>query len=136
MNRPLLKPFLSSLCSLALIALPVAASGDKTDISNVVSRILKLLSLLAPGSRCISAQADIRIVGSEDGKLTVDVSGKDKDKIDDLRYRLTSSGGNAELHISGGPRNDINFEVSRPTKLPNSTPASPPATLPSKRHRQ
>jgi len=114
MNRPLLKPFLSSLCSLALIALPVAASGDKTDISE---RGVPHFEAAIPAGARIALHlrsGDIRIVGSEDGKLTVDVSGKDKDKIDDLRYRLTSSGGNAELHISGGPRNDINFEVRVP----------------------
>jgi hypothetical protein len=114
MNRPLLKAVLSSLCALALIALPTAAGTDKTDISE---RGVPHFEAAIPAGARIALHlraGDIRILGSGDGKLTVDISGKNKDKIDDLRYRLTSTSGNAELHVSGGPHNDINFEVHVP----------------------
>jgi hypothetical protein len=114
MIRPLLKPVLSSLCSLALIALPAAAGADKSEISE--RGIPHFEAQIPSGARvALHLRAgDIRILGAEDGKLTVDISGKNKNNIDDLRYRLTSTSGNAELHISGGPRNDLNIEVHVP----------------------
>lgn len=114
MNRPVLNPLLSSLCSLTLIALPAAAGADKTDISE--RGVPHFEAQIPPGARvALHIRAgDIRILGAEDGKLTVDISGKNKNNIDDLRYRLTSSGSNAELHVSGGPRNDLNIEVHIP----------------------
>ncbi|MBS1839577.1 MAG: hypothetical protein JSS69_07235 [Acidobacteria bacterium] len=114
MNRPLLKPILSSLCALALIALPALAGPDKTEISE--RGVPHFEAQIPSGSRvALHLRAgEIRILGSEDGKLTVDISGKNKNNIDDLRYRLASSGGNAELHVSGGPRNDLNIEVHVP----------------------
>ena len=114
MNRPVLNPLLSSLCSLILIALPATAGADKTDISE--RGVPHFEAQIPPGARvALHIRAgDIRILGAEDGKLTVDISGKNKNNIEDLRYRLTSSGGNAELHVSGGPRNDLNIEVHIP----------------------
>jgi len=113
MNRRTLKSLLSSLCTLALIALPVSAR-DKTEISE---RGVPHFEAQIPAGAKVALHlrsGDIRIVGSEDGKVSVDISGRNKDKIDDLRFHLTSSGGNAELHVSGGPRNDLAMEVHVP----------------------
>ena len=114
MNRLLIKPFLSSLCALALIALPAAAGRDKTEISE--RGIPHFEAAIPPGAHVALhiRSGEIRIVGAEDGKVSVDVTGKNRDKIEDLRYHLTSSSGNAELHISGGPRNDLTIEVHVP----------------------
>ncbi|HWZ98742.1 MAG TPA: hypothetical protein VN025_13380 [Candidatus Dormibacteraeota bacterium] len=108
------KSLLPSLCALALIALPSAAGSDKTDISE--RGVPHFEAPIPPGAHVALhlRSGDIRIVGSENGKLTVDISGKNKNNIDDLRYRLISSGNNAELHVSGGPRNDLNIEVHIP----------------------
>jgi hypothetical protein len=113
MNRPTLKGLLSTLCALALIALPVSGK-DKTEISE---RGIPHFEAQIPAGAKVALHirsGEIRIVGSEDGKVTVDISGKNKDKIQDLRYRLTNSGGNAELHVSGGPRNNLTMEVRVP----------------------
>ena len=113
MNRPIVKALLSSLCALALIALPVSGS-DKTEISERGIPHFEAQIPLGAKVALHLRSGDIRIVGSEDGKLTVDISGRNKDKIEDLRYRLTSSGNNAELRVSGGPRNDLSIEVHVP----------------------
>src|SRR5215471_1746082 len=113
MNRPIVKGLLSCLCTLALITLPVVAK-DKTEISE---RGIPHFEAQIPVGAKVALHlrsGDIRIVGSEDGKVSVDISGRNKDKIEDLRYRLTSSGGNAELHVSGGPRDDFAMEVHVP----------------------
>ena len=113
MNRIHQKTMVSFLCSIALVALPVSAA-DKTEISE--RGVPHFEAQLPVGSRIalhIRSSA-VRIVGSDEGKLTVNISGRNKNKIDDLRYRFTSSSGSAELHVSGGPRNDLDIEVRIP----------------------
>ena len=109
------KPFLASLAALSLVLLPVSSGArDRTEISE--RGIAHFEAQIPSGSRVALhiRSGDIRIVGSEDGKVSVDISGKNKDKIEDLRYRLTSESGKSELHVSGGPRNDLTIEVRIP----------------------
>jgi hypothetical protein len=113
MNRIHQNAIVSVLCSIALVALPVSAA-DKTEISE--RGVPHFEAQLPAGSRIALhiRSGAVRIVGSDEGKLTVNISGRNKNKIDDLRYRFTSSSGSAELHISGGPRNDLEIEVRIP----------------------
>lgn len=115
MNRLSFKPVFASLAALSLSLLPFASGAtDRTDISE--RGIPHFEAAIPAGSRIALhiRSGDIRIVGSDNGKVTVDVSGRNKDKIDDLRYRLTSEAGKSELHVSGGPRNDLTIEVRIP----------------------
>ena len=57
---------------------------------------------------------DIRVVGSDDGKISVDISGKNAQKIEDLKHRLAILDGSAEFHLSGGPRNDVQITIRLP----------------------
>jgi hypothetical protein len=104
----------STLAAVALVLAPISTAADKTEISE--RGIPHFEAQLPSGARIALhlRSGNVRIVGSEDGKLSVDISGKNKDKIEDLRYRFTSSSGNAELHVSGGPRNDLDIEVRIP----------------------
>jgi hypothetical protein len=115
MNRFPFKPVVSALASLALVLVPfLSTATNKTEISE---RGVPHFEAAIPSATRVALHirsGDIRIVGSEDGKLSVDVSGRNKDKIEDLRYRLTSSSESAELHISGGPRDDLTIEVHVP----------------------
>ena len=113
MNRIHQNAIVSLLCSIALVALPVSAA-DKTEISE--RGVPHFEAQLPAGARIALhiRSGAVRIVGSDEGKLTVNISGRNKNKIDDLRYRFTSFSGSAELHISGGPRNDLDIEVRIP----------------------
>ena len=112
-NRIHQKTVVSLLCSIALVALPVSAA-DKTEISE--RGVPHFEAQLHAGARIALhiRSGAVRIVGSDEGKLTVNISGRNKNKIDDLRYRFTSSSGSAELYVSGGPRNDLDIEVRIP----------------------
>jgi len=115
MNRLSCKSLFSTLASLALVLVPPSSGAkDKTEISE--RGIAHFEAAIPPGAHIALhiRSGEIRVVGAEEGKVSVDVSGKNRDKIEDLRYRLTSSSGNAELHISGGPRNDLTIEVHIP----------------------
>jgi|SRR5215470_8352494 len=122
MNRLSSKPLVSALvsmgASLALVLLPFSSvAKNKTEISE--RGVAHFEAAIPPTVRVALhiRSGEIHIVGSEDGKLSVDISGRNKDKIDDLRYRLTSSSESAELHISGGPKNDLTIEVHVPRNL-------------------
>jgi len=111
-----MKALVSSLCSLVLLILPVVAT-DRTEISE---RGIPHFEAAIPSATRIALHirsGDIRIVGSGDGKVSVDISGKNKDRIEDLRYRLTSTSGNAELHVSGGPKNDLQITIHIPRNV-------------------
>jgi hypothetical protein len=57
---------------------------------------------------------EILIVGADDNKITVDLAGKNADKIQDVKGRLSFSNNVAELHLSGGPRNDLQIIIHVP----------------------
>src|SRR5262249_54437300 len=101
------------LCALALLTLPLVAA-DKTEISERGKPHFEAAVPLGARMELHVRSGEIRIVGSEDGKLSVDISGRNKDRIEDLRYRFTSASGKAELRVSGGPRNDLTIEVRVP----------------------
>ncbi len=57
---------------------------------------------------------DFRIVGSDENKITVKLSGTKADDARDLTVRFKPSSGEAELRISGGPKNDLQVTVNVP----------------------
>lgn len=57
---------------------------------------------------------DIHIVGADTDKITVDVSSRHQEDLDDVKYKLTTSGSSAEFRVSGGPRNDMDITVRIP----------------------
>jgi hypothetical protein len=54
---------------------------------------------------------DIRIVGTDDAKISVDVSRKNSDDLQDIKHRLNLMPSSAEFHLSGGPMNDVRISV-------------------------
>jgi len=57
---------------------------------------------------------DVDITGSDDNKISVDVSGKNLDNIKDLKHVLKLFDGSAEFRLSGGPRNDFHITIRLP----------------------
>lgn len=57
---------------------------------------------------------DIRLVGTDDNKISVDVSGKNADEAREVKHRLVVQHGTAEFRLSGGPRNDFQIIVHLP----------------------
>jgi len=56
----------------------------------------------------------VRVLGTEDSKISVDVSAKNSWRINEVKYRLTQSSGSAELRVSGGPRSDFDVTIHVP----------------------
>src|SRR6201993_5491826 len=57
---------------------------------------------------------EILIVGADDNKITVDLAGKNADKIQDVKGRLSFSNNVAELYLTGGPRNELQIIIHVP----------------------
>jgi hypothetical protein len=57
---------------------------------------------------------DIRILGTDEHKISVDVSGRNSDRARDLRVTLKERGGATDVRISGGPKNDIRLTIRIP----------------------
>jgi len=64
--------------------------------------------------RLLVRSGEILIVGTDDNKITVDLAGKNADKIQDVKGRLSVSNNVAELHLSGGPRNELEIIIHVP----------------------
>lgn len=57
---------------------------------------------------------DFRVVGKDGEKISVRVDAKDSEKAREVRVTLDRSEHSGELHVSGGPRNDIQIIVEVP----------------------
>jgi hypothetical protein len=57
---------------------------------------------------------EILILGADDNKVTVDLAGRNVDKIQDVRARLSLTGNSAELHLTGGPKNELQITIHVP----------------------
>src|SRR5207249_2600462 len=118
--RAHLSPILLSLVlSLGISnSIYAAADGSQSNSKTVVTKTGEphFEAQLPSGVplRLYVRSGDIRVVGSDDNKISVDVSGKNAHKIDDLKHRLTVQDNSAEFHISGGPRNDFQITIHLP----------------------
>jgi len=119
MRLPFVLFLLLVIFSQGLAASPGAAgNGSQASSKTVTSKIGEphFEAPLPSGFplRLYVRSGDIRLVGSEDGKISVDISGKNADKIHDVKHRLAILDSFAEFHLSGGPRNDFQITIHLP----------------------
>lgn len=57
---------------------------------------------------------EILIVGTDDNKITVDLAGKNVDKIQDVKGRLSLANHVADFHLTGGPRSELEIIIHIP----------------------
>jgi hypothetical protein len=58
--------------------------------------------------------ADVRIVGSDENKVAVSVSGKEARDSDDIKARFQRNGDFGELWVTGGPSSNVTITVKVP----------------------
>ncbi|MGA2096212.1 MAG: hypothetical protein ABSH39_07930 [Candidatus Acidiferrum sp.] len=56
------------------------------------------------------------IVGTQDNKITVQVSGRNAYRASDMRVQLDGSASSADLTVSGGPRDELEITIEIPKK--------------------
>jgi hypothetical protein len=57
---------------------------------------------------------DIRIVGHQDSRISVRLDGRNANNAQDLTVRFKRTDNDADLHISGGPKNDLRITIEVP----------------------
>jgi hypothetical protein len=99
--------------SLLILALPIFAGNTK----EVVVTGKPHMEFDCPSNvpvRLHLRSGEILIVGTDDDKITVDLAGKNADKIQDVKGRLSVSNNVAELHLTGGPKNEMQIIIHVP----------------------
>lgn len=100
----------------ALIALAVPALFANTK-SEVILAGKPHMEFDCPSNtplKLMVRSGEILIVGTDDNKITVDLAGKNADKIQDVKGRLSVANNVAELHLSGGPKNELQIIIHVP----------------------
>jgi DUF4097 and DUF4098 domain-containing protein YvlB len=57
---------------------------------------------------------EILIVGTDDTKVTIDLAGKNADKIQDVKGRFVIANHIAEFHLTGGPKDELQIIIHVP----------------------
>jgi hypothetical protein len=57
---------------------------------------------------------EILIVGTDDQKITIDLAGRNADKVQDVKGRLSVDKHLAQLNLTGGPRNELEIIIHIP----------------------
>ncbi|HEY2118524.1 MAG TPA: hypothetical protein VGH37_05005 [Candidatus Acidoferrum sp.] len=60
---------------------------------------------------------EIHVVGTDDSKISVDLSGKNAGNIQNVIARLTCTPNAAELNVSGGPKSEFSITIHVPKTL-------------------
>ncbi len=100
--------------TLAILFAPlVLAQSKKFEVTDLPSHPFQVA--FPSGSQIMHLRSgDFRIVGRDDGKITVRVEAKDPEKAKEIKVRFQRFDHSAELNISGGPKNDVRITVEIP----------------------
>ena len=94
-----------SLCA-ALLAVPVAAQAGPRPFSADFPSGGKLRMRVRSG--------EVRVIGTDQNRISVEMSGKKAAEVADFQVRLKEKNGATELRISGGPRKDVTVTIRIP----------------------
>ncbi|MGB2620934.1 MAG: hypothetical protein WA857_21500 [Candidatus Acidiferrum sp.] len=101
----------------ALLALStVSAAQTKLDVSDIQNHPFTADFHSGGRLRMYLRSGDFRIIGGDSDKLTVRLSGGNAYEASDLRVRLEGSTSDADLTVSGGPKNDLEVTIEVPRK--------------------
>lgn len=112
----MLRPALALFTSLALLA-PAGLPDSELKVSDLQNHPF-IADFPAGGNLRIHLRSgEFQIVGREDGKIAVHFKGRNADNARDLTVRFRRSDANADLHIFGGPKNNLEVTI----EVPNSS---------------
>ena len=102
-----------SFVAAAVLALP-AAPQTKLEVRDLRAHPFSADVPSGGRLRMHLRSGEIRIVGRDENRVTVQVAGRNAEKAQDLTVRLKRSGDEADLRISGGPKNDLQVTIEVP----------------------
>ncbi len=96
---------------------PNYAADSKTHVTETGKSHMEFACAPKGKLRLYVRSGEIRVVGTDTGKISVDFTGKNADKIDDVKAQLTCAENLAELHVSGGPKNELLITIHIPKNV-------------------
>lgn len=112
MRTPLLIPAVFALCVVA----STADTKIKLEARGIQDHPFTTDFAAGGRLRMYLRSGDFHIVGNDDSKITVRVTGRNAWRADTMRVRLEGSDKSADLTISGGPKNDLEVTIEIPRK--------------------
>ena len=107
--------------SLLVVCAALLSSGcmaqTKLEATDIVNHPFS--EQLAPGGklRLRVRSGDIRVIGTAEGKVSVELSGRNVRDARSVKVRFARNDRTAEMRISGGPRNGLTITVRIPSSI-------------------
>ena len=102
------------IAALTVLFPAVTPTQSKIEVSDLQHHPFSVAFPSGGKLRIYVRSGDFRIVGTDDNKITVRLSGTKADDARDLIVRFKPSLTEAELRISGGPKNDLQVTINVP----------------------
>jgi len=106
-----------ALLACAALAVPVCLAQTKVEAADLAHHPFSTDFASGGKLKLKVRSGDIRILGTDEEKISVELSGRRADEARDVfkvRFEQTSAG--AEMKISGGPKNELTITVRIPAK--------------------
>jgi hypothetical protein len=108
-----MKPF-GLMFALLILVVPTLSANTKSEVVLAGKPHMEFDCPSNMPLRLHVRSGEILIVGTDDNKITVDLAGKNADKIQDVKGRLAIANNVAELHLTGGPKNELQIIIHVP----------------------
>ena len=102
---------------LSLCVLLVAGAGlasVKAEVRDIVDHPFSVDFASGGRLRLHVRSGEVHIIGTDQDRISVELSGKKLHEAHDVRVVLKEKNGVTELHVSGGPKNDLTITVRIP----------------------
>jgi hypothetical protein len=103
-----------ALISLAFLA-PMGLSDSELRVKDIQNHPFAVDFPAGSKLRLHLRSGEFRIVGHKDNKIAVHLAGRNADHARELTVQFRRWGNDADLRISGGPKNDLTVTVEIPT---------------------
>ena len=109
---------LSALMGLvACVALaPTSVAQTKIEATDLVSHPFSVDFASGGRLRLHVRSGEVHVIGEDRNTISVEISGRKASEAQHLKVRVERREGGADMHISGGPRNDITMTIRIPKK--------------------
>jgi hypothetical protein len=105
----------SFLVACAALLAPVCMAQTKLEATDIVNHPFSQDFASGGKLRLRVRSGDIHVIGTDQDKISVEISGKRAYAARDLKVRLERKGSDAALRVSGGPHNDLTITIRIPS---------------------
>jgi hypothetical protein len=99
-----------------VVLTPVSSAQTKIEAADIVHHPFSVDFASGSKLRLHVRSGEIHVIGEERNTISVEISGRKASEAQHLRVRFEQEAGGADMHVSGGPRNDIKITIRIPRK--------------------